>query len=707
MLEETEIGAFIQNELDSAISYEGEIAKKRAKLMDYYNAQPYGDEVDGQSSVVTTDVADQIEWMLPSLLRVFVQGQNIAHFDAVDAEDDEEAKEKTFLANYTFLQQSDGVRILHDMFKDALLQYTGVVKVYWDDDTDTKTTKYRGLSELEYQKLKATEGVKIEEVETEETELGTVYNCESVEIKTEGRVKYDNIPPEEFLISKTARNFNDPVFIGHRSPKTRSDLVEMGFDKKKVDALPADEYYAYSDQKNARYHDYDNWQDINASGHSPNDIIYLGEYYAKIDVNEDGITELWQVLYAGQEVLSKEQVEEHPFAVCVPIPIPHRAIGTCPAEQVADIQFRKSTLVRQMLNNIYQSNYPRILHSNKVELDDLLTPRAGGLVGIDSDAPDVAGHAQMLQIQPQIEGILAAIEYTDTEKELRTGVTRYNQGLDAESLNKTATGFLGIRDSSQQRMDLIARLFADGGVKQIFVKTVSLLSKYQDDAKTIRVMGKPLEIDPREWGTNQNCRIDVGIGSGDRMEKIANLNSILQKQVEFKQMGLVLADQPKMYNTLEKLITEIGLKDASRYFNNPEVEEQTLFAQNQQMAEMLQQYEANAQNPLVEAEQVKSQGRMAEATHKSELDAQKFMLQMQAEMRQHSADMAARLTEMELKYGVDLPGGVDGTPSSDTATKNAKARKDNADAEAQELENMAVKNGMAQLIEIVQGAQAG
>jgi len=337
----------------------------------------------------------------------------------------------------------------------------------------------------------------------------------------------------------------------------------------------------------------------------------------------------------------------------VPIPIPHRAIGTCPAEQVADIQFRKSTLVRQMLNNIYQSNYPRILHSNNVELDDLLTPRPGGLVGVDSDIADVAGHAQLLQITPLIEPILRSIEYTDMEREIRTGITRYSQGLDAESLNKTATGFLGIKDASQQRLDLIARIFADGGVKDIFTKTINLLSKYQDEELSIMVTGEPMDIDPKTWGDNARCRIDVGIGAGDRQEKIMNLNAILQRQLEFKQMGLVLTDQTKMYNTMSKLITEVGLKDVDLYFNNPEIPEETLFAQNQQLTEMVMQLQQQ-QNPLAEAEMIKAQAKLIETEAKGGQAQQK----LDSDNRNKAADRAVELTELELKYGQDVPGSA-------------------------------------------------
>lgn len=674
-LNDNQISVIVKAEESSALDYEGEIAKKRAKLLDYYNMQPYGDEVEGQSKAVTSDVSDVVEWMLPSLIRVFTQGKLVARFDSYREDDEQEADEKTHLANFVFMQENNGLMTLHNMFKDALLQYTGVVKVYTDEYVESRVTEYSGLSELEYQKLANDEEIEITEVEYEDTDMGRIYDAESVRVKPCKKVCYDNIPPEEFLISKSARNFYDPTFIGHRSPKTRSDLIEMGFDRDLVDTLPADETYDADEQKLARYHDYDDYAEGNPSFHRPNDVIYLGEYYLKIDVNGDGVSELWRIFFAGNQVLEKEQVETHPFAVCVPIPIPHRAIGSCPAEQTAPLQYRKSVLVRQMLDNVYQTNYPRAAYSNKVDLDDLLTPRAGGAIEVDTEIGDVAGHVAWVNTPSMVEGVLTAIEYTDSERENRTGMTRYSQGLDGEALNQTATGFKGIMDSSQQRMDLIARIFADTGVKRIFELTVMELGKHQDTAKQIKVLGKPMEIDPRQWTKNLNCRIDVGIGSGDRQEKILNLNNILGIQERFMAAGLVLSDQEKLYKTLEKLIDEVGLKDVNHYFNNPEIPEQTLMAQNQQLVAMVQQLQQQVQtNPLAEAELIKAQAKMAEVSGKETNSMRQFMLKMAQqdkesaqkmrleiaklaqEGNQFAQELARDLTKLELEYGQNVPG---------------------------------------------------
>lgn len=661
-MSDAEINKIVGAEEDDSINFQSQIGKDRAKLLDYYNCRPYGDEIEGQSQIVTSDVSDVIEGMLPSLVRIFTQGKNVASFESDNPEYDKEASQKTAWANYVFTRQNDGTLILHNMFKDALLQYTGTVKIYWDERKEVTKERYKGLSTFELQRLQLDEESEIEEQE-ERTEMVqgtpiTVYDVQVKRTKTVGQTRIDNIPPEEFLICRNARDFKNPRFIGHRTPKTRSELILMGFDKETVENLPADEFYSFevSEEKNARYWNYDGLVETNP-GDPSNDIVYLGEYYVYIDTDGDGVAELWQIFRAGNQILGKEQVEEHPFAVVVPIPIPHRAIGSCPGEQVADIQYLKSTLMRQALNNVYQTNYMRTVVNERVDLDDLLTPRAGGIIRVNDDGP-IGDSLQPLVVQPIAEPILRMMEYVDVMREVRTGVTRYNQGLDSEALNKTATGFKGIMEASQQRLELIARIFADTGVRDIFRKIIKLAMQYQNDAMQIRVMGQPMEIDPTSWRNNLDCRVDVGLGSGDRQEKILNLNTILAMQQQFLQMGLPLADQGKMYNTLDKLVAEVGLKDAQMYFNNPAMPQEMLLAQVEQLTAMVQQMQAQMQNPLAEVEQIKAQASMAEQQQKQQFETQKLLLEMEQKRKEFETNYLTKLTELELKYGKNVPGAL-------------------------------------------------
>jgi len=664
MLSDDEIANIVGAEEEQAIGYLGEgseIQQNRATLLDYYNQRPYGDEIEGQSQVVTSDVMDVVEGMLPQLLRLFTQGKTIAKFEPSRPDQEQECKQKTEFANWVFSKQNDPVLILHNMFKDAILQYTGVVKVNWDDSEEILEENYRGLSEQEVQLLGFDENYNIKEIEQDEQG----FNVSGERVNATGKVNIENIPPDELLIARRSREFDTPPFIAQRTPKTRSELLEMGFDKKQVMSLGKDEEVDNTVKLSRDYNLEDNW-DSNPTGDRSKDIIYLTEAYCWMDVDEDGVSELWQVFYSEGKVLEKTRVDDHPFCVCVPVPMPHRAIGSCPAEQVADLQFLKSTLVRQMLNNVYATNYNRVIVNERVDLDDLLTPRAGGVIRVDGQGP-VGDSVTPMVTQNQVGAVLQAIEYTDTMREVRTGITRYNQGLDTESLNKTATGFQGIRDMSQMRIELIARIFADTGVKRIFEKICELASKYQNDQIQLRVSGQPYEIDPSAWKYKTDCRVDIGLGSGDRNEKIANLNYFYQQQKELMQLGSPLVDSKKLYNTLDKVATEVGLKSAESYFNDPEVPTGLLMAEVERLTRENQQLMmiAEQKNQLAEAEATKGQFEMARKQmdnqakiEQAQINATVKMAEMEQKDRHHDDNMAVELTKIEADSNKDVPGAL-------------------------------------------------
>lgn len=670
MLSDSQIKAIVANAEGLAVSAYGsgsELEKKRTTLLKYYNREPFGDEVNGQSQVITSDVSDVVESVIPSLIRQYTSSRNIAEFSvgeipsSMSPEDIEkrerEAEEKTVYANYVF-RHKGGTSILHSMIKDAMLQYTGTVKVFYDESNEVIPEPYRNLDKKELAKLKLDDELDINDIE--ENDDGT-FNVDAVRNITSRGVCYEPVPPEEMLINDDARDFKRPRFIGQKKQNsTRSDLIEMGFDKDLVMSLSSDDEIL-SEGSHTRRADLNYNVGSQLDTDKSQDRIALGEYYLLMDVDEDGISELWQIFYAGNEVLEKNQVEDHPYAVAVPIPIPHRAIGDCPAAQVMDIQFTKSTLARQFMNNIYQTNYGRTVVNERVELDDLLTPRAGGVVRVEGNGP-VSDSLYPIPVQPIGGEILQGIEYWDTSRETRTGITRYNQGLDTDSLNKTATGFKGLMDASQQRLYLMAKLVAETGLKQMFEKTVKLLARYQDEAQQIRVFGRKISIDPTSWRHNLTCDIDIGIGAGDRNEKIAGLQVVLNEQKMLKQMNSQLVDETKLYNTYEALVDEIGLMDASKFFNDTRVPDQVLRAQNEQARMVLEQV-ANQPGPLAEAEQVKAQAAKEIESMKAEVKllteqvkANEKSQELVADLTKFRQEMLFKLSELEMQYNEQIPG---------------------------------------------------
>ena len=263
--------------------------------------------------------------------------------------------------------------------------------------------------------------------------------------------------------------------------------------------------------------------------------------------------------------------DQIPFVSITPIPMPHRFYGRSVAELVEDIQLMKSTVMRQLLDNMYLTNNNRVaIMDGMVNMDDLLTTRPGGVVRTKQPPSQVM---QPLQAQPISQQAFPLLEYLDQIREVRTGVTKYNQGLDSESLNKTATGISTIMNQTQMRSELIARIFAETGVKDLFRKMFALSIKYQDKEKIIQLNGEYIPVLPTEWKDRFNVTITVGLGTGTKEQQVVMLNNILQKQLQaFELQGrrdYPMVTMKNIYNTLSKIIENAGLQTVESYFIDP------------------------------------------------------------------------------------------------------------------------------------------
>lgn len=649
------IEQIIRSEEKESIGFSGEgsqVQQNRKVLLDYYNQKPYGDEIEGMSQIVTSDVADQVNAMQPELIRRFTQAKHIAQFRC---RSDEESNQKTEYASWVFNAQNDAVNILGDMFFDANLQYNGVVKVAWDDSKELSEKNWSGLDQLDLIRVQSDSSLEIKKIEQDE-ETG-LFDVSAEQTTSTGRHEITNIPPNELLIARRARDFIDPPFIGQRTPKTRSDLLEMGLPRDKVLRLSKESDDIDDQVKNARNRDLHSPTEENPTSDPSKDIIYLGEYYVKMDVDEDGVSELWQVFFADNMVLEMTRVDDNPYCVHVPIPMPHKAIGTCIAEQVADKQYWKSTLVRQASNNVYATNFNRIAVNERTKLDDLLTPRHGGVVRIKgSDA--VQSSIMPMPVVNQVPAVLQMIEYVDSAIEKQTGITGYNQGIDSESLNKTATGFRGIRDMSQMRIELVSRIAASGAVKRIFEKIIALAELHVEDSVEFKNGKKLYQITPSEWQESHECHIDIGLGSGDRQEKIMNLNMLYAEQKELKAVGSPLVDDGKMYTILDKISTEVGLKGADNYFNDPSQPDELLKAENEQLRFVVEELKAQLENPLTEAEQIRADSKIQETFMREQNKAGIERAKLEQQERHHNDEMAVKLTDIETKQKTNVPGSL-------------------------------------------------
>ena len=593
-----ELRHIINNEINNALGFlGGELSTQRKRALEYYLGEKLGTEIDGRSQVVSTDVADTIETILPNLMRIFTASNQTAKCEPVKAEDVALAEQATNYLNYVFNKDNPGFQIMYTWFKDALLEKNGIVKIYWSEENKVSQETYRNLSEQEYQLLTNDENIEIVESEEFDDEKAQeqlaqvekiaeaqgqeikipkpkLYNCVIKRSASSGKIKIENVPPEEFLIERTAKTIEDANFVAHRTVKTRSQLIEMGYDPEIVAKLPATQIVLYNNERLTRFKDIDEYP-FDQTPDTATENIELYECYVKVDYDGDGVAELRKVTVAGDagyEMLDNESVDHIPFCGLTPIPMPHRFYGRSVAELVEDVQLVKSTVMRQLLDNMYLTNNNRVaIMDGMVNLDDLLTSRPGGVVRTKQPPNQVMMPMQSQTISQQAFPLL---EYLDTVRETRTGVTRYSQGLDADSLNKTATGVNTLMSQSQMRMELIARVFAETGVKDLFRRIFELTVKYQNKERIVELNNKFVSVSPTEWKDRYNISITVGLGAGSKDQQIVMLNNILQKQLQaFQLQGnkeYPMVTLKNIYNSLAKIIEEAGLKNVENYFVNPD-----------------------------------------------------------------------------------------------------------------------------------------
>ena len=665
---ELELKNIIGQEINNSMGYMGgNLSAQRKKSLEYYMGEPLGTEIDGRSQVVSTDVADTIETILPNLLRIFTASHQVVKCEPVKAEDVPLAEQATNYINYVFNKDNNGFSILYDWFKDALIEKNGIVKVYWDDSQKVEQETYENLNDQEYQILIDNDNVEVvedekfvdekakEELEqikelalTQGQDVGDIptphlHNCIIKRTTGSGKVKIENIPPEEFLIQRTAKSIEDANFVAHKVLKTRSKLIEMGYDKEIVENLPTTNAILLNDERLTRYSDIDE-SPFNDAPDTSTQEIEIYECYVKVDMDGDGIAELRKVIVAGEsgyEILENMPCDFIPFCSLTPVPMPHRFYGRSVAELVEDVQLVKSTVMRQLLDNMYLTNNNRVaIMDGMVNLDDLLTSRPGGVVRTKQPPSQVMMPMQNQTISQQAFPLL---EYLDTVRETRTGVTRYSQGLDADSLNKTATGVNTLMNQSQMRMELIARIFAETGVKDLFKRIFELTVKYQDKERIVELNNKFVPVNPTEWKNRYNISITVGLGVGSKDQQIVMLNNILQKQLQaFQLQGnkeYPMVTLKNIYNSLAKIIEEAGLKNVENYFVNPD-----------QGRDLVQPSPPPEPTPIEKIEFTRIASEEKRKVAELELEAKK----LKAETAEAILGFETKIKEMELKYNTQV-----------------------------------------------------
>jgi len=627
----------IHQEINDSLGYDGEISIQREEAIKYYYALPFGNEIDGRSQYVDSTVQDTIEWIKPSLMRVFASGDEMVKFTPHGPEDVQAAEQATDYVNYVFTKDNPGWEILYSWFHDALLQKNGIVKVWWDEYPETQREEYHALTDMEFEVLTGNKDVEIIEHEEYYEEV-TYHNVVLHRSDTNGKIKIENVPPDEFLISREAKGIQDARFVCHRVKKTVSELREMYGDDWDVGELGAGyNEEVYNAERMARYEIDDSYSwgaGLNESGEEALREYWLHESFIQTDYDDDGIAELRKVCSVGDHIFSNEEVDKVPFVSITPLKIPHKFFGMSVADLVMDLQLIKSTLMRNLMDNAYNQNFGRYaVLEGQANLDDLLTQRPGGVVRVKS--PNAIMPLATPPLQPESFQMLG---YLDEVREARTGVNKNTQGLNADALTShtTATAVNAVMSNAQSRVELIARQFAETGVKELMRCIYELLLKNQDKERVVMLRNQWVPVRPDMWNDKMDCTVSVALGNGSKDQQMAHLSQMLQFAGQAMAGGLPIVTPQNMYNLGAALIKAMGYQNVDDYLTPPPPPQPKQPTPEEQLAQMEMQVKQKELEIKTADIQLKA-AKIQQESQKNAVDAQLKAEELALEREQNRA----------------------------------------------------------------------
>jgi len=619
----------------------GQLGNEREKALREYHRLPYGNEEEGWSQIVSSDIQDTVEWILPALLKTFSSTDKAVSFEPTRANDVKGAEQATDAVNYVFHKQNNGFLVLYTAMKDMLTVRNCAVMWRKEDQQTVSTVPFKDAT-AEMLAMLTEQGGEIMEASQGPImgpqgmdEMGQqVFGYSGRIKKTEKRtiIKVEAFSPEDLLVD---RDWNSPLlaecpYVARLMRVTLSDIKQMGFDAT-AEELRSSDGTSYSPDASFRLNKIN--QTENGTGaftdyYSEDEALaqgWLRIEFVLVDVDGDGIAERHCIYRLKNKILKNEVVSHVPIATCSPVLNTHRWDGVGMGDIVGDLQKMHTELLRQTFNSSYLANNPRTKvltdanWSPLANIDDLLDSRPGGIIRVRQL------DAVTEQITPFVAGAtMPLLDYIQTMRENRTGVSRTSQGLNPDSLNNTATGRQIDQSSAQQRIELIARIAGEVLVKPIFAGILKLLTEGGMEKLYFRLRDEFVEMDPNEWRDQYDMTINVGLGTGDKAMQAGALRDIYQMQTAGMQMGL--ADPTKIYHTASKLIENAGYKDVQNFLIDPKT------APPQQPKEP----------PIeVQLEQMKQQGAAQLAQMKMQAEGQGKQADMQASMQAKQVELQA------------------------------------------------------------------
>lgn len=678
-------GGYLQGVVTRSIEtavmhYQENLEPVQVEATDYYYGRPFGDEEHGRSQVVSTDVRDATLDQIPDLMEIFMGSENVVEVRPRTANEVALAEQMTNTANWVFWEDNEGFLVMNSVFKDAGVRKVGFVKWWWESSQRVTGDSMTALTDAEVMLLMEDPELEVEIVgERQEVvpqadpQTGQVTQVPldlfDVEIRRQpgpGRVRVEEVPPEEVVWTPGSRKFDRAPCVAHVREVPRDELVRMGIPEEVIEEHMGRAPHVGTENLEWARH-------ASIEGGTPHDLfrddeeydtsqhpVVFAEAYMLVDTDGDGVGELRMFECVGPSFrvvngpLNEEGdhigelVDEIPIAAFTQDPEPHTIVGLCNYDYLREIQRVKSQIQRGQLNSLAQAIEPQMeAVQGQVNMGDLISPEISGVVRVR--APGMLREIKHSFVGPDT---LPVLSYYDEIKADRTGVSRAAEGLDPDALqSSTQEAVAATIGKGERRVRMIARVYAETGMKKVMRGIIRLLAKHQNRAMEIELNGQFVEVDPRAWKLDMDVRVNVALGTGSRAEKIQTLMQIAAKQEEHLMAGSPLVSFAEVRNTYGRLTELLGFKNTTEFWRPWGPEQQQAFEQQQAAAA---QERKDPAVMVAEVEELKAQLQSIKDRQDLELKELEIRLKDDRERDKLAREFTLKERELELKHQADI-----------------------------------------------------
>ena len=664
MVDLEDLKGVIASEMENSVS--DELVSKRKTALAYYEGKlPERPDTVGRSGVVSTDVSDSIEWLLPNIVESLTG--RCVKFMPMSMMDEAQSALEEEITSFAFNEDNNGFLAMYEAVKDALLVGVGIMKIWFDDTPERSVEHYTGLDENQLQALLGDPQVEVTEISRSDTDGIAVT---ASRIIRQGRVRVEAVPCSEFRLNDDADSLNveEARFVAHTVRRSASDLLASGYDPEVIESAQQ----TYLDREVGEY-------TLPSSLDESQKQIVVTEAYMHYDINDDGISELIRVVYTGEstpdEVLEIQEVPCKPFVAMSAIPMPHQFIGMSIFERLRQIQDTKTAVMRATLDGMYhQIHKQKAVVEGMCNVDDLISAgaRPGGIIRVKS-----AGAIQELGGNFFSGEAMQLLTYADTQKDARVGVNPMGSSqsnlVNAESAHATER----IMTAREGLVNMMVRACAETGLKPAYTMVRDLLVRYQTTPTPWRFRSEWVNVSPSSWGDRSRIRVAVGTGTTDDQMKMSALQQVFGIQQQLMQDPMnPLVDYSKVYGSLNDMAKIADLGDTDKFFFDPQSEAGQQFAmskqqqaqqqsqqamQEQQTQLQMQQQALAAQQTVASAEAQKAQAQMENGRMKNEVEMirnqsqqQIDALEAQRKALKDNNDQDLKRAELQAKTALEL-----------------------------------------------------